>query len=53
MGRIVRTEKWRYTEWGEGRKGVELYGHASDPREYRNLANDPEYAKTIEELKRL
>jgi iduronate 2-sulfatase len=53
MGRSVRTEKWRYTEWDEGRKGVELYDHASDPREYRNLANDPAYAKTIEELKRL
>jgi uncharacterized sulfatase len=53
MGRSVRTERWRYTEWDEGRKGVELYDHASDPHEYRNLANDPAYAKTIEELKRL
>jgi arylsulfatase A-like enzyme len=53
MGRSVRTERWRYTEWDEGRKGVELYDHASDPREYHNLANDPAYAKTVEELKRL
>jgi uncharacterized sulfatase len=53
MGRSVRTEKWRYTEWDEGRKGVELYDHEKDPREYRNLANDPAYARTIGELKRL
>jgi uncharacterized sulfatase len=53
MGRSVRTERWRYTEWDEGRKGVELYDHDKDPREYRNLANDPAYARTIEELKRL
>lgn len=53
MGRSVRTEKWRYTEWDEGRQGVELYDHGKDPHEYRNLANNPAYAKTVEELKRL
>jgi len=52
MGRSVRTERWRYTEWDEGRKGVELYDHASDPREHRNLAADPKQAKTVEEMKR-
>ena len=53
MGRSVRAERWRYTEWDEGRKGVELYDHDQDPREYRNLANDPAYAKTVETMKRL
>ena len=53
MGRSVRTERWRYTEWDEGRKGVELYDHAKDPHEYRNLGNDPAHAKRIEELKKL
>jgi arylsulfatase A-like enzyme len=48
MGRSVRTERWRYTEWDEGRKGVELYDHDKDPHEYRNLANNPAYAKAIE-----
>jgi uncharacterized sulfatase len=52
-GRSVRTERWRYTEWDEGRRGVELYDHDKDPREYRNLANDPAYAKTIAAMKRL
>lgn len=53
MGRSLRTERWRYTEWDEGRQGVQLYDHARDPHEYRNLANDPAYARTIAELKRL
>lgn len=53
MGRSVRTEKWRYTEWDEGRKGIELYDHSKDPNEYHNLANDPAYAKLLQELKRL
>ena len=53
MGRSVRTERWRYTEWDEGRKGVELYDHDNDPHEYHNLADDPASANTIEELKRL
>ncbi len=38
MGRSVRSDRWRYTEWDEGRDGVELYDHTDDPLEYRNLA---------------
>ncbi|MBI4579591.1 MAG: sulfatase [Planctomycetes bacterium] len=53
MGRSVRTERWRYTEWDEGRQGAELYDHDADPKEYRNLAKDPKYAETVRELKRL
>jgi uncharacterized sulfatase len=53
MGRSVRTEKWRYTEWDEGRQGVELYDHGKDPHEYHNLANDPAQTKTMAKLKRL
>ncbi len=53
MGRSVRTERWRYSEWDEGRAGVELYDHDNDPKEYRNLARDPQHSKTVEELKAL
>lgn len=53
MGRSVRTERWRYTEWDEGRRGVELYDHRADAREYRNLADDPRHKRTIAEMKRL
>jgi uncharacterized sulfatase len=53
MGRSVRTERWRYTEWDEGRKGVELYDHDNDPHEFTNLAKDPKHAKTVAELRQL
>lgn len=33
----VQTERWRYISYHDG--GEELYDHASDPREWRNIAN--------------
>jgi len=53
FGRSVRTERWRYTEWDEGRQGSELYDHENDPNEYRNLAADSKHADKVEELKAL
>lgn len=53
MGRSVRTERWRYTEWNNGAEGVELYDHKKDPDEYRNLASDPDYRKVRAELQAL
>jgi len=50
-GRSVRTERWRYTEWEEGRLGAQLYDHDTDPKEHRNLANDARYASVVAELK--
>lgn len=50
FGYTLRTPRWRYTEWDEGRKGRELYDHDIDPRELTNLANLPDHAKTVEEL---
>ncbi|PAW84412.1 MAG: iduronate-2-sulfatase [Pedosphaera sp. Tous-C6FEB] len=38
MGRSIRTERWRYTEWNEGTLGAELYDHVTDPQEFNNLA---------------
>jgi iduronate 2-sulfatase len=52
-GRSVRTERWRYTEWGGGKQGVELYDHDTDPGEYYNLAGDPQYTETAAELRKL
>ncbi len=53
MGRTVRTERWRYTEWDAGKRGVQLYDHDADPHEQTNLANDPTYADTVKTLKAL
>ena len=52
LGRSVRTERWRYTEWGETGV-VELYDHDADPGEYRNLAADPARAADVRMLKAL
>jgi len=52
-GRSVRTERWRYTEWDEGRAGTELYDHHDDPGEIINLSTDPTRARTTHEMKHL
>jgi len=50
MGRSVRTENWRYTEWDEGKLGVELYDYQNDPLELTNLANNKKYVSQVKEL---
>ena len=41
MGRSIRTERWRYTEWNGGADGLELYDHEKDPHEFHNRAKFP------------
>ena len=53
MGRSVRTERWRYTEWDGGAAGVELYDHDADAGERKNLAADPAHTKTLDDLRAL
>jgi iduronate 2-sulfatase len=53
LGQSVRTEDWRYTEWDEGRKGVELYDEHADPAEMRNLGDSPQFAAVRAQLKKL
>ncbi len=50
FGYSLRTPRWRYTEWDEGRQGRELYDHDADPREITNLAADSAHAETVEQL---
>ena len=53
LGRSVRTDRWRYTEWDDGKRGAELYDHMNDPHEWVNLAQDPQQAGTVAQLKGL
>jgi len=53
FGRTVRTERWRYTEWDGGKRGVELYDKVADPQEMVNLAGKPETAGAQWEMKEL
>jgi len=50
FGYSLRTVRWRYTEWGEGKEGRELYDHDADPRELTNLADSPAQAETVAAL---
>jgi uncharacterized sulfatase len=53
MGYSVRTTKWHYTEWDEGRRGTELYDEVDDPHELDNRAADPKHQRVVLEMRRL
>lgn len=53
MGYSIRTERYRYTEWKGGERGVELYDHTTDAGEMKNLAADPASIPIIAKLKKL
>jgi arylsulfatase A-like enzyme len=50
FGFSLRTPRYRYTEWAEGKFGRELYDHDTDPKELTNLAEKPEMKSTVAEL---
>ena len=49
-GFSIRTPRWRYTEWDEGRAGRELYDHEADPQELTNLAESSDLTGTVADL---
>jgi arylsulfatase A-like enzyme len=50
-GTAVRTEQWRYAEYGkDGVNGAMLFDPHADPLEMKNLANDDKYKTIVAEL---
>jgi arylsulfatase A-like enzyme len=53
-GTAVRTEQWRYAEFGkDAATGAMLFDVHADPMELTNLADDPKHAATRSELSKL
>lgn len=53
MGRSIRTDRWRYTEWRNTKDevvGTELYDENNDPLETASLAAEPAHAAMVAEL---
>ena len=52
-GATIRSERWRYTRWGEKveNRNEELYDHFNDPEEHINLADDPDRREILEEMR--
>jgi iduronate 2-sulfatase len=57
MGYAVRTNRYRYVEWRDWKTGEivarELYDSARDPGEMKNLAPNPSFRETVDELSKL
>jgi len=53
LGRSIRTTRYRYTEWNEGKHGVELYDYQEDPKEITNLARSASHTALLREMKLL
>lgn len=53
LGKSVRTERWHYVSWDDGRAGEMLLDHANDPNELKNLAADPAYSRTVSQMREL
>lgn len=51
-GESIRTSDWRYTQWGFGDRGMELYDLKQDPGEFTNQAKNPEYAIVLTKLQK-
>lgn len=50
-GESIRTADWRFTQWGFGEKGLELYDLKNDPGEFTNQAGNPEYVSVVKMLR--
>ena len=45
---LLRTDKWAYIQHGKkGEMGLQLYDMSKDPKQYTNLARNPEHASVV------
>ncbi len=49
---LLRDNKWAYIQYEEDASGgIELFDMVKDPKQYTNLASNPEYQPTVAEFK--
>jgi len=57
MGYAVRTDRYRYVEWRDWKTediiARELYDSDRDPGEMKNLASDPSFRETVDEVSKM
>ena len=50
---LLREDKWAYIQYNEdGSKGIELFDMKKDPKQYTNLAENPEYKAIVKAFKK-
>ncbi len=48
-GFLLREDRWAYIQYGEkAQKGIELFDMQTDPEQYTNLAEKPDYASIVQ-----
>ncbi len=51
-GFLLREDKWAYIQYGEkADKGIELFDMQADPKQYTNLADDPQHKEVVDRFK--
>ena len=53
-GFLLRTDRWSFIQYGEDAKaGIELYDMENDPKQYTNLASQPEHADRVADFRKM